>query len=97
MLEYLIIKNFAIIDKLELNFGAGLNVFTGETGAGKSIIVGALNILLGGKISSGLIKKNALKASISASFILENNNKCNEYVVVNYACKHFLRTNSNYT
>ena len=49
MLEEIRINNFAIIDHLELGFGKGLNVITGETGAGKSIIVDAVELLLGGK------------------------------------------------
>jgi DNA repair protein RecN (Recombination protein N) len=68
MLRELRIKNFTIIDDLTLNFKAGLNVLTGETGAGKSIIVGALGILLGDKASQEIIKTGAKEANIEAYF-----------------------------
>ena len=56
MLLYLRIENFALIDHLELDFGVGLNVLTGETGAGKSIILDAIDAVLGGKVSSRVIR-----------------------------------------
>ncbi|MGN1318058.1 MAG: DNA repair protein RecN [Lachnospirales bacterium] len=56
MLETLYIKNFAIIDELEVNFYSGLNVLSGETGAGKSIIIGSVNFVLGGKADREIIK-----------------------------------------
>lgn len=55
MLQYLHVKNLALIDEIEVEFGRGLNILTGETGAGKSIILGSVNLALGGdtrKISS---------------------------------------------
>ena len=51
MLKKLTIKNLAIIDKIDLEFSEGLNVITGETGSGKSIIVNAIDLLMGGKFS----------------------------------------------
>jgi DNA repair protein RecN (Recombination protein N) len=68
MLLSLRIQNFALIDKLELEFGTGLNVLTGETGAGKSIILDAIDIVLGGKIHGRLIRTGAPKAIIEATF-----------------------------
>ena len=56
MLEELRIKNFAIIDQLDLTFASGLNVITGETGAGKSIIIDAVELLLGGKADPSFIR-----------------------------------------
>ncbi len=50
MLQYLHVKNLALIDEIEVEFGRGLNILTGETGAGKSIILGSVNLALGGKI-----------------------------------------------
>lgn len=50
MLVQLVIQDFALIENVELMFGCGLNVLTGETGAGKSIIVDAMNLLVGGRI-----------------------------------------------
>ncbi len=70
MLEELRIHNFAIIDHLELEFSAGLNVITGETGAGKSIIIDAVELLLGGKADPGFIRSGADKASIEGVFAL---------------------------
>lgn len=70
MLLSLRIKNFALIDQLELTFGSGLNVLTGETGAGKSIILDALDLALGGKASSRVIRTGAAKALIEANFQL---------------------------
>ncbi|MFW6358055.1 MAG: DNA repair protein RecN [Chroococcales cyanobacterium] len=68
MLLSLRILNFALIDQLELDFGAGLNVLTGETGAGKSIILDAIDIALGGKVSSRMIRTGSGKAMVEATF-----------------------------
>lgn len=62
------IKNFALIDELEINFTKGLNVLTGETGAGKSIVIEALEILLGARASTELIRKGKESAYIEAAF-----------------------------
>ena len=68
MLTELHIENFAIIDKLQLRFKAGLITFTGETGAGKSIIMDALNTLLGSRADSTLIRSGAESALVEATF-----------------------------
>lgn len=68
MLLSLRIHNFALIDKLELEFGTGLNVLTGETGAGKSIILDAIDVVLGGKINNRLIRAGAERAIVEATF-----------------------------
>src|SRR6476469_3210398 len=68
MLLSLRIENFALIDQMELEFGAGLNVLTGETGAGKSIILDALDVALGGKVSSRVIRAGAERAVVVATF-----------------------------
>lgn len=73
MLTALRIENFALIDCLELSFGAGLNVLTGETGAGKSIILDAIDTVLGGKVSSRVIRTGTAKALIEATFQVEPN------------------------
>lgn len=52
MLQKLVINNYALIDNLEIGFGDGLNILTGETGAGKSIILGALSLILGQRAES---------------------------------------------
>ena len=68
MLIELRIKDFAIIDSLAISFGPGLNVFTGETGAGKSIIIDALALILGDRASNETIRSNAEEAVVEALF-----------------------------
>jgi DNA repair protein RecN (Recombination protein N) len=68
MLTELRIKNFAIIESLTLPLAAGFNVLSGETGAGKSIIVGALGFLLGERGSADLIRTGADKATVEGNF-----------------------------
>ncbi len=70
MLLCLRIENFALIDQLELEFGAGLNVLTGETGAGKSIILDAIDAVLGGKVSSRVIRTGTSRSMVEANFTL---------------------------
>jgi DNA repair protein RecN (Recombination protein N) len=67
MLRHLQIRDFAIIDHVEIEFSGGLNVLTGETGAGKSIIVDALELLAGGRAGSDVIRSGAERADISAT------------------------------
>ena len=68
MLLNLVIHNFAIIDRLEVAFDAGFNVLTGETGAGKSIIMGAVGLLLGDRASPDLVRVGAEDATVEALF-----------------------------
>jgi DNA repair protein RecN (Recombination protein N) len=68
MLCSLRIYNFALIDLLELDFAKGLNVLTGETGAGKSIILDAIDLVLGGKVTHRLIRQGSQKALLEATF-----------------------------
>ncbi len=68
MLQQLSVKNFAIIDNLQISFNKGLNVLSGETGAGKSIIVGALVLLMGGRASSELVRSGREEAAVEALF-----------------------------
>ena len=70
MLTDLYIKNFAIIDNLHVAFREGLNVLTGETGAGKSIIIDAVNLVLGGRASVDLIRTGEEEATVEALFDL---------------------------
>ena len=70
MLKSLFIQNYALIDTLNIEFESGFSVITGETGAGKSIILGAINLLLGQRAESKFIKKNANKCTIEAVFDL---------------------------
>jgi DNA repair protein RecN (Recombination protein N) len=66
------ISDFAIIDKLHLRFGPGFNVLTGETGAGKSIIIDAVSLLLGGRGSVELIRTGAAQANVEGTFALDD-------------------------
>ncbi len=70
MLEELHITNFAIIQDLELRFKSGLMIFTGETGAGKSIILDAINVLVGGKVEPAMVRDGAERAALEALFRL---------------------------
>lgn len=70
MLTELTIKNFAIIDRLRIEFGPGLNALTGETGAGKSILVDAIGLVLGGKASGEMVRTGAEEAAVEAFFDL---------------------------
>lgn len=73
MLQELRIKNFAIIDELDLTFSKGFNVLTGETGAGKSIILNAVHLLLGDKATEELIRSSAEEANVEAVFDISGN------------------------
>ena len=68
MLKHLYIRNFAIIDELELDFNSGMTALTGETGAGKSILLGALNLVLGDRADNDSIKQGSEFAEIVAEF-----------------------------
>ncbi len=71
MLVELRLENYAVVDNLAVEFAPGLNLLTGETGAGKSILIDALALLLGDKASSDVIRSGADKAIISAVFEVE--------------------------
>ncbi|MBZ6002491.1 DNA repair protein RecN [Leuconostoc gelidum subsp. aenigmaticum] len=73
MLENLIIENFAIIEKVALQFDSGMSVLTGETGAGKSIIIDALLMLTGGRANSEMIRHGSKKAILQAVFSVPKN------------------------
>src|SRR5512143_2419310 len=68
MLRELRIKNFAVIDEVALELSPGLNVLTGETGAGKSIILNALGLVSGNRVSADVIRHNQDEASVEALF-----------------------------
>jgi DNA repair protein RecN (Recombination protein N) len=80
MLQELRIKNFAIIDELDLTFSKGFNVLTGETGAGKSIILNAVHLLLGDKATEELIRSSAEEANVEAVFDISGNLEVKEVV-----------------
>ena len=72
MLLEISIKNFAIIESISLNFEKGMTVLTGETGAGKSIIIDAMNMMLGARATTDVIRHGASKAEIEGLFSIEN-------------------------
>ncbi|WP_278342508.1 AAA family ATPase, partial [Parageobacillus thermoglucosidasius] len=72
MLAELSIKNFAIIESLSVSFDKGLTVLTGETGAGKSIIIDAIQLLIGGRGSAEFVRYGEEKAEIEGLFLLDN-------------------------
>ena len=72
MLKSLVISNYALIDELNVEFNNGFSVVTGETGAGKSIIVGALSLIMGGRNDASVLKDESKKCVVEATFNIEN-------------------------
>jgi len=70
MLEDLTIKDFALIDAASIEFSNGFTVLSGETGAGKSILIGALSFLLGGKADAQMIRTGTHEATVAGTFLL---------------------------
>ena len=68
MLLHLHVKNLALIDEAEVDFTEGLNILTGETGAGKSILIGSINLALGQKASKSMIREQAEYAFVELVF-----------------------------
>lgn len=83
MLESLTVRNIALIDLLTVSFGTGLHVLTGETGAGKSIIVDALTLLLGGRASKDLIRSGCDKAYVEGAFSIADCPRAIQYLTEN--------------
>ena len=81
MLVNLNIHNFAIIDNLELSLKGGLNILSGETGAGKSIIIRAINLILGERSYSDLIRTGCMEASVEAFFVFPGNPKLKQLLL----------------
>ena len=77
MITSLSIENFALIEKLSVSFTDGFSVITGETGAGKSIIIGALSLILGQRAETKAIKTDAEKCIIEAEFDIANYSQYN--------------------
>ena len=68
MLHELVVEDYAVVDRLRVRFHAGLNLLTGETGSGKSIVVDALGLLLGGRASTDMIRSGKERARVSGVF-----------------------------
>lgn len=75
MIKTLEIKDYALIDRINVEFGKGLNVITGETGAGKSILIDAMGLLLGERASTEVVRKDAGKSIVEGIFDVEENKK----------------------
>src|SRR3989339_1358074 len=84
MLQSLYIQNYALINELEIDFNNGLNIITGETGAGKSILLGALSLILGQRADSSVLKEKSKKCIVEGKFDVKN------YSVQNLFQKHEL-------
>lgn len=72
MLINLHVKNLALIEEAEVNFGPGLNILSGETGAGKSIIIGSINLALGEKVSKSMIREHSDHALVELVFSVDH-------------------------
>ncbi|MFH0991433.1 MAG: DNA repair protein RecN [bacterium] len=78
MLKSLFVKNYALIEEITVEFQSGLNIITGETGAGKSILIDALSLILGERTSGEIIRKGAEKAIVEGVFMLSGNRHVQE-------------------
>ncbi|MGL4524545.1 MAG: DNA repair protein RecN [Spirochaetia bacterium] len=81
MLKELRVKNYALLGEMSVEFGPGLQVLTGETGAGKSLLIGALGLLLGNKASDLIIKDGEKQAEVSGVVILEKNQGAKDWLI----------------
>ncbi len=71
MLRTLVIRDFVIVDAIELELDSGFSVFTGETGAGKSILIDALTLSLGGRADASVVREGAARADVAAEFTID--------------------------
>jgi DNA repair protein RecN (Recombination protein N) len=83
MLKELHVKNFAIIDDVKISFGRGLNILSGETGAGKTLIIEAINLLIGERADSGLIRDGKDKLLVQGFFDFSENANARDYLLEN--------------
>jgi len=83
MLQKLNIQNYAIIEELRIDFSGGLNIITGETGAGKSILMGALNLVLGERADSSVLQQQDKKCIVEGLFVIKQGRKIKEFFVAN--------------
>ena len=83
MLHKLNIQNYAIINELEINFSDKLNIITGETGAGKSILMGALSLVLGERADSTVLQQKEKKCVVEGSFKAMNKNVIRQFLKEN--------------
>jgi DNA repair protein RecN (Recombination protein N) len=81
MLQKLQIQNYAIIDELSIDFSSSLNIITGETGAGKSILMGALNLILGQRADSSVLQQQGKKCVVEGFFAIKNNAAIKDFLL----------------
>jgi len=83
MIKSLLVKDYALIEQINIEFGKGLNIITGETGAGKSILIDAMSLLLGERASIEVIRKGAVKSVVEGIFNVEANKKVKKILTEN--------------
>ena len=83
MLHRLHIQNYAIIDEISIDFSSGLNIITGETGAGKSILMGALSLILGERSGSNTLLNKEKKCVIEGYFTVKENQQVRAFLKIN--------------
>ncbi len=83
MLQKLSIRNYAIIDELQISFADSLNIITGETGAGKSILMGALNLVLGQRADSSVLQDKEKKCIVEGLFLIKQSKQVKEFFAAN--------------
>ena len=83
MLKKLYIQNYAIIDEIEINFSSQLNIITGETGAGKSILMGALSLILGERADTSVLMKTDKKCFIEGTFSIDTKKEVQQFLTAN--------------
>src|SRR5205809_7061235 len=83
MLQQLLIQNYVIIDELQIDFSASLNIITGETGAGKSILIGALSLILGERAESNILMNKDKKCVVEGFFKAKENDQVKVFVKMN--------------
>src|SRR5579863_3874368 len=76
MLVELVVENYAVVERVRVRFHPGLNLLTGETGSGKSIVVDALGLVLGGRASADMVRSDTLRARVSAIFEAPKDKNC---------------------
>ena len=81
MLKTLTVWNFALLEHVQVEFGSGLNILTGETGAGKSIIIDSIGLVIGERASKELIKSGEEKARVEASFCIDKNEEAKAFLI----------------
>jgi DNA repair protein RecN (Recombination protein N) len=80
MIERIAVRNFILVDELELEFSRGFNVLSGETGAGKSILVGALSVLFGARGGADLVRTGAEEALVAGEFFVQGHDDCVQWL-----------------